>query len=731
MLNGDKCNIQILVTSATEDGVPVDQGIDAMKVTIQYFEGEASTPYYTDTKKVTHAKPIIYDATSFIRHSAENKIIFTVEGSKDNIFYNSGVATYFVTTHELSIDWIASQFSSTKFFSTEIPVAVRFATGADRILDVYFDDFLVYTQEYNTANTTASVSPVISKNSVIYDKNTNNSTGVALGDNYNHGRHVIKAQLSLAKSDGSRGSATPMISKEIGLYVNEGQPLIWFGDMQSSYYEFDNPIVPIKVYDPNNTGEIAIYLFIDGTDALDGSFYTARNDDTTFTYWTLTNLVAGQNTTYQVRIGQDDTETWATVPDFTVLKDPRNMGIATTGLRVNVDSRGRSNSESAKKRSVLTVGDETAVFKDFNWYNNGWIMDDTNTTCLRISNGASVEFPIGVSTFAGEENPSKTIELRLKIRNVQDYGKLITTYTRYTVIDDVAPELKSWTDDTLFREFLNQRNAVGGYTNYDAFLSVKLPQLKEQGQNVPSYDELLFKGLYRDYNLTAAAIKYIESGIDDSAISKTSAICLGAQDGYFTNGINAVAIDFVEDKMLNITIVYDNGDGQSTTGENRLMKVYLNGMLTSVARSTATSEWSINNKNLVINSSNCDVDLYKFRVYNRALGLNEILKNVAYDDTDTTAWDLAELYSANQTINEDYQFSYNKMIDYNKEHSRAENIMPYIVFTTNQDDTLSKGNLPWRKDTPITADMEFINTGLERAYSIGNLSAEAAAAGRA
>lgn len=730
LLNGDKCQIQILVTSATEDGSPVDPGRDAMKVTIQFFADNGAVPFYTDTKKVTHAEPIIYDATEFIRQSTENKIVFTVEGSKDNIFYNSGTATYFVTTHELSIDWIDSQFSANKFFSTEIPVAVNFATGADRILDVYFDDFLVYTQTYNTANTTANATPVITKNSVVYDKNTNNSTGIALGDNYNHGRHIIKAQLSLAKSNGSRGSATPMISKEIGLYVNEGQPLIWFGAMQSTYYEFDNPIVPIKVYDPNNTGDIAIYLFIDGTDALDGSYYTARNDDNSFTYWTLTNLVAGQNTTYQVRIGQDDTETWATVPDFTVLKDPRNMGIATTGLKVNVDSRGRSNSESAKKRSVLDVGDEHAVFKDFNWYNNGWIMDDTNTTCLRISNGASVNFPIGVSTFAGEENPSKTIELRLKVRNVQSYEKLITTYTRYTVIDDVAPEIKSWTDDELFKEFLDQRTAVGGYTNYDAFLSVKLPQLKEQGQNVPSYDELLYKGLYRDYNLTAAAVKYIEDGIDDSAISKTSAICLGAQDGYFTNGINAVTIDFVEDKMLNITIVYNNGNAQDSTGENRLMKVYLNGMLTSVARSTATSEWSINNKNLVINSSNCDIDLYKFRVYNRALGLTEILKNVAYDNTDTTAWDLAEMSIPNKSIDEEYQFSYDKMIKYNKEHPRSENIMPYIIFTTDQDDTLSKGNLPWRKDTPVTADMEFINTGLERAYSMGNLSAEATAAGQ-
>ena len=31
------------------------------------------------------------------------------------------------------------------------------------------------------------------------------------------------------------------------------------------------------------------------------------------------NLVAGNNTTYLVRIGQDDSDTWATVPYFTVL----------------------------------------------------------------------------------------------------------------------------------------------------------------------------------------------------------------------------------------------------------------------------------------------------------------------------------------------------------------------------------------------------------------------------
>lgn len=730
LLNGDTCQFNILATSATENGTPVDGDEGDMKITVQYFAESSNVPYYTDTIKVTHNVGITYDATNFLRQSTETRIVFTVTGSEANVFYSGGKATKTVTTHEISLSWITSQFSSLKYFTSNIDVAVRFATGANRILDVYFDDYLVYTKTYTAADTTSSASPVITKDSVIYDPETNRSTGVTLGDSYNHGRHTVKAQLSLAKSDGSRGSATPMITKEIALYLNAGQPLIWFGDMQSTYYEFDNPLVPIKVYDPNvSAGDVEIYLFIDGADALDGSYYTAKNSDTNFTYWTLTNLQAGQNTTYQVRIGQDDNETWATVPEFTVLADPRNMGIATTGLKVNIDSRGRSNSESAKKRATLQVGEQNAVFNNFNWYNNGWVMDDTNTTCLRISNGASIDLPIGATTFAGLSDSSRTIELRLKIRNVQSYEKLITTYTRYAVSDSADPEVsRNWKDDNIFKEFLAQRSSAGGYTNYDAYLSVKLPQLREEDPTIPSYDDLTYNGLSRDYNLSSAAVKYIANNVQDSAIAATPAICFGAQDGYFTNGTNAVTIDFVEDKMLNITIVYNNGNGTDTTGENRLMKIYLNGMLTSVSRSTVSQDWTINNANMTINSANCDVDLYKFRVYNRALGLNEILKNVAYDDIDTTAWDLSELYTANNDINEDYQFSYNKMLTYNKNHP-TEPIMPYILFTTDDQDTVSKGNLPWRKDTPVKVSMEFVNTGLDAAYAIGDLSAEATAAG--
>lgn len=731
LLNGDNCSFKILVTSATEDGVAIDGDEDSMTVTIKYFVSGNTIPYFTESLKVTHGVEITYNATKNLRESTDTKITFIATGSESNVFYNGGKVDRNITTHALSAEWVTSQFSSIKYFTDTVTPTVHFSTGARRILDVYFDDLLVFTKTYEASDSTSTASPQISKTSAIYDKSTNKATEMSLGENYSHGRHIISAQLSLAKSDGSRGSATPILAKEVGIYLNINQPLIWFGDMESTYYEFDNPQVPIKVYDPNQEGQdVKIYLYIDGADALDGAYYTAKNTDTNFTYWTLTGLKAGQTTTYQVRIGADETEVTEMIPEFTVLEDPRNMGVSTSALVTNIDSRGRSNSESAKKRSALVVGNSNAIFENFNWYNNGWVKDDDNVTCLRISNGASVKLPIGATTFAGSTSPSRTIELRMKIRNVQSYEKLITTYTRYKVSDKADSSVsRSWKDDGVFAEFLAQRISVGGFTNYDAYLTRRLPQLKALDNSVPSYDDLEYSGLTRDYNLSSAAIKYIIDSVQDDKASSTPAICFGAQDGYFTNGVNAVTIDFVEDKILNITIVYDNGDGSSTTGENRLMKIYLNGMLTSVARSTVTGDWTINNEYLTINSSNCDIDLYKFRTYNRALGLEEVLKNVAYDNIDTTAWDLAGLYSANHDVNEDYQFSYNKMLEYNKNHPKAT-IMPYIVFTTDETDTVSKGNLPWRKDTPVKVDMEFVNTGLDAAYAIGDLSFEANAAGQ-
>lgn len=728
ILNGSPCTFTITTTSATEtiegQAKPID---DELQLAIKFMLTESNQVFYTETLTVEHGQTFTYNVGEHLRSSSDITIDFKLSGSLTNSFYNSGQLQRRIKTHDLNIEWVASQFSNMKYFTDSINTSIRFSTGARRILDVYFDDALIYTKIYSAEASDANASPIITKNSTIYNLN-GTSTGNTLSAAYSHGRHTISARLSLAKADGSRGSSTNLIKKEVALYLDEGYPLIWFGDMESIYYEYDTPLVPIRVYDPHaGAAGAEVYLYIDGSDALDGSCYTISNDASNYLYWTLTKLAAGQTTVYQVRVGEDKYETWETVPEFEVLEDPRKMDIARSSLIVDFDSRGRSNSEVAQRRSQLKIGDSYATLSGFNWYNNGWVMDSNNVTCLRISNGASVSLPIGSMSFAGNI-ASHTIEMRLKIRNVQSYDKLITNYTRYQVISDPdklsSPDIdRSWTDDTVFAEFLAQK--ATGLASYDAYLTKRLPELREQNPTIPTYEDLEFSRLHRTYDLASAMVKYIEN---ESSPQTEAAICLGPQDGYFSNGTNAVTVDYVEDKVINLTIVYDNGTGTSNLGNNKLMKFYLNGMLTSVARSQSAGSWSIGANNLIISSGGCDVDLYKFRVYNRALGLNEVLKNIAYDDTDTTAWDLAELYVANESIGEDYQFSYNKMIEYNKNHPDGY-IMPYIIFTTDDTDNSTGGKLPWRKDTPVTAGIEFVNTGLERAYDNGDLAAEAKAAG--
>ena len=44
-------------------------------------------------------------------------------------------------------------------------------------------------------------------------------------------------------------------------------------------------------------------------------------------------------------------------------------------------------------------GNYVGEFEGFNWYNNGWILDNDNNTCLRISNGAKFKIPLGNTRF--------------------------------------------------------------------------------------------------------------------------------------------------------------------------------------------------------------------------------------------------------------------------------------------------------------------------------------------
>ena len=85
---------------------------------------------------------------------------------------------------------------------------------------------------------------------------------------------------------------------------------------------------------------------------------------------------------------------------FTVVEDEnrKDFVIESADLMVNFTATGRTNAESAAKRQSWSydLGGTTkyATFTDFNWRNNGWVMDPAiNQSCLRISNGAKLSIP--------------------------------------------------------------------------------------------------------------------------------------------------------------------------------------------------------------------------------------------------------------------------------------------------------------------------------------------------
>jgi hypothetical protein len=221
------------------------------------------------------------------------------------------------------------------------------------------------------------------------------------------------------------------------------------------------------VYDPTSTTGDAVVNIYQGTTPLAISplsiNYDTYANSGSWYLLELTDPTIDAYNTYSLNCTNSNGETTNASIEIYVATDPdRDMSLVQkTELLLNFTAAGRSNSESEynRQRWSYTATDgstKEAVFTDFNWYNNGWILDDDNNTCLRISNGASFAIPINPMTINSNSIGQKscTFEMEFKIKNVQNYSDLIKEITRYT-------------DD---KDYWEKFRAQSEYDNYDTFL---------------------------------------------------------------------------------------------------------------------------------------------------------------------------------------------------------------------------------------------------------------------
>jgi hypothetical protein len=110
-------------------------------------------------------------------------------------------------------------------------------------------------------------------------------------------------------------------------------------------------------------------------------------------------------------------------------------------LVLNLSSAGRSNNEDIAVRSTWAYTDANTsttygtTFTNFNWFNNGWKDDNSGLGAyLSVANGASATIDFKPIELNGAS--STTIELRFRVRNIQEYSTLVTTIARYNVEED-------------------------------------------------------------------------------------------------------------------------------------------------------------------------------------------------------------------------------------------------------------------------------------------------------
>ena len=515
-----------------------------------------------------------------------------------------------------------------------------------------------------------------------------------------HGSHTVEMRLfqTFKTADGiAKGAEVPSLKFEIAVAVEgETDPIIWVGNYQEVYNNYDRIQIPYMVYTPGTTtSSVKIYKGSKEIGANTVVFSTENTKDfeqLEIIDATVSNVTGETlDNTYSITSGKAAPK----FINFKVLQTGKMVLASQNNLLVKFDAAGRSNSETTISRekwqfaNTDAFGDKATNYKGefegFNWYNNGWILDENKNTCLRISNGAKFKIPLGNTRFnsSTQGQQSHTFEFQFKIRNVQNYEHLIRLVTRYK--DDSAK----------YDEYLLDKD---NYDSYEQFLQIKY---KDWYNNTAEFDKV------ESVVSTATALcNYFDTA------GNNVGFCLGTQDAFFKTNESTLTCNYVEDRIVNMSLVYQKA------GDNiGLVSMYLNGVLSGAAKITDTNAFTVQNPYIVFNSDYCDIDLYKFRVYNTNLTIAEVLNNYAVDLRDVTMYNQSiSLSKFNETTGE-YEFDFNAMTTYN-ENNPDEYLMPYLVFSNVDALSYSKANY-------IYPTVQFVNPGLDRAYKTGELEKSA------
>ncbi len=674
VINGQDVQVWVTAKSLLEadEITPMDS---KLVVTWRLTDMLSGVTYATGTADVLHNVRTAISIGGYLRASTRSECSMYVRGINSG---QSTIKTFEITASEMKLTHTSTFSNTTTYSPGEINFTFNTVGNLEKIAVFTYDEGRdtqwIYEKKLSSSENTWDVS--------VRDINLTN-----------HGYHTIKVEL-FQSINGERGLSVDPLEFEIAVIdPNRSEPVIWLGNYKKVYEAFDDIQIPFLVKDPQNNSSVMV-TFKRGGKSI------GTREIKTFSSFNIFEIVDASMDIvnyYSIECGEGELKVEREI-SFEIIAGSRTMEpVKGDQLVLNFNAKGRSNDDPLSRR-LSWVNDKVipsdkkgveATFTNFNWTNNGWMMDNNRNSMLRISNGAKVEFDLGLTQFAdtNANEQSHTFEFQFKVQNIQNYANLVKNTTRYKK------------DGDYYNAFINPEVNIWKHTNYDAFLHDYLTP--------DAYEALEFDFVQKDLNFDNIMCNYFRP-TSNGAVG----LCLGPQDAFFSNGSDTVNINYVEDDMINLSIVYEH-----LGAKQGLIYIYVNGVITGVSKSEKEA-FGIDGPKLTFDSRYCDIDLYSMRIYKTALNVNDIVMNYAIDHKDVVTYDQKNLAVSNQAIGE-YQLSYEKMLEYNDAHP-DDPLMPYIVFDTSK---LSSSILPESKATTINVDCTFVNTVLDRAYATGELEA--------
>lgn len=494
-----------------------------------------------------------------------------------------------------------------------------------------------------------------------------------------HGTHTINLWVS-TEVNGAELSSSEISYEAAWVRTGENTSVIWTGEITTPVVQYENAVIPYMVYDPSTEQyglSTEVHLYHNGVE-IAASPINVKYDSTNWLSWDVTSLYSVGENKFTIVNGVTSKD----INVYVTTEGSRDLNLVQQdALVANFVTSGRSNSEIVSKRGVFSssIGNYTAKFTDFNFYNNGWKDDsDGQGSYLSVANDASVEIPF--NNISLNNSQDFTFEIRFRVRNIQKYSTLVTQIPLYVWKDANGKQCASGEELTL-----DEINA-NGYT-----VVLDEDGNKEMNQANPTRKIV--------QNEEGVAFKYLNS--------EGYGFCIGTQEAYFNTADRVVNVRYKEDEIINITFVVSK--------KNTTLYIYLNGILSGAADLNNVPYVTMNQVPFLINSKYCDFDLYKLRVYQTGLTMPNVIHNYLADMRDISLYDQNQLTD----VNDDTKLSYDKIVAYN-EANPDNPTMPYVVFDSsmNTDDD----RLPYVKGGKKKISVSFTNPTADRLLAEGEIT---------